>query len=176
MGKALWRIRAARKSDRARLERFQCARDNSREQAEVDEFIRHEVLDWALEPLAQDGDPRLLLLFDGEGNLIGVAAHERRVLQAPDGETFFATKLEVVALSRAWQGKAFSDGTRASEVLMSAVMKDVSTRVPPRDARVFAFVHEGNKASIKLLKRHGLVHEMGRLDEAYLRLITEHRY
>lgn len=175
MSKALWRIRAVRKSDRAKLRPFECARDGSRAQAEVEDFIRFKVLDWAFEPLALDGDPRLLLLFDGDDTLVGVAAHERKTLQAPGGETFFASKLEVVALSKAWQGEAFSDGTRASEVLMSAVMKDISTRVPPRDARVFAFVHEDNKASIALLKRYGLAHEMSRLDEAYLRLITSHR-
>ncbi len=175
MGKALWRIRAARKSDRAKLKGFECVRDASRAQAEVENFIRFEVLDWAFAPLAQDGDPRLLLLFDDGANLIGVAAHERKTLKSPDGETFFASKLEVVAVSKAWQGKAFSDGTRASDVLMSAVMKDISSRVPPRDARVFALVHEDNKASIKLLKRYNLVHEMDRLDKAYLRLITAHR-
>jgi hypothetical protein len=175
MGKALWRIRAARKSDRAKLKGFECARDASRAQVEVENFVRFQVFDWAFEPRAQDGDPRLLLLLDDRFDLIGVAAHERKTLKAPDGETFPASKLEVVALSKAWQGKAFSDGTRASDVLMSALMKDISGRVPPRDARVFALVHEDNKASIKLLKRYGLVYAMDRLDKAYLRLITAHR-
>lgn len=177
MTKALWRIRPARKSDRAKLERFECARDDSKAQTEVEEFIRDSALDWAFEPMAREGDPRLLLLFDPRGRLVGVGAHERRTLRAPDGETFSASKVEVVALSKDWQGKAFPDGTRASDVLMSAVMQDIKTRVPPRDARVYAFVHQDNEASIGLLKRHGLVHEMDRPDIAnpYQWLITGHR-
>jgi hypothetical protein len=74
MGKAVWHIRAARKSDRRRLKGFECARDGSRAQVEVEDFIRKRVLDWAFQPRAQDGDSRLLLLFDDCANLIGVAA------------------------------------------------------------------------------------------------------
>lgn len=47
------------------------------------------------------------------------------------GETRFdATKLEVAAIARPWQGHHFSTGEYASDVLMSAVMTDVSARMP----------------------------------------------
>lgn len=56
-------------------------------------------------------------------------------------------------------------------------MTDIAQRVPPRDARVFAVVHEDNERSIALCKRHGLVAEMSRPNglPQYRRLITEHR-
>ncbi len=59
---------------------------------------------------------------------------------------------------------------------MSAAMTDISTRVPPRDARVFAVVHEDNVRSIALCKRHGLVAEMSRATDLsrYRRLVTAH--
>ena len=69
---------------------------------------------------------------------------------------------------------AFVTGERASDVLMSAVMTDVSARVPPRDARVFALVHEDNQRSIALCHRHGLVEEMSRPHPDYRRIVTQH--
>jgi hypothetical protein len=60
---------------------------------------------------------------------------------------------------------------------MSAAMQDIAARQPPRDARVYAVVHEANVKSLALCKRHGLVHELERSASAprYIRLVTEHR-
>jgi hypothetical protein len=82
----------------------------------------------------------------------------------------------VVAIARAWQGRRFHSGERASDVLMSAVMSDVSARVPPRDARVFAVLHEDNARSLALCRRYGLVEEMSRPHPHYRRVVTAHRY
>jgi len=99
-------------------------------------------------------------------------------LSGPNGR-FPATKLEVVAVATAWQGRRFEEGAvdrpRVSDVVMSAVMTDVSARVPPRDARVFAVVHEENSRSLALCRRYGLVLEMTRPDPSYRRLVTDHR-
>jgi hypothetical protein len=146
---------------------------------EVEAFVQRDVLKWALEPLAAAADPRLLLVFDrGSHELVGVAAHERQLLSGPDG-SFPATKLEVVAVARTWQGRRFEegavDGPRVSDVVMSAVMTDVSARVPSRDARVFAVVHQDNARSVGLCRRYGLVQEMTRPDPSYRRLVTDHR-
>jgi hypothetical protein len=73
-----------------------------------------------------------------------------------------------------WQGQQFPTGDRPSDILMSAVMTDVSARVPPRDARVFAIVHEDNHRSIALC-RHGLSEEMSRPHPSYRRIVTPHR-
>jgi hypothetical protein len=148
-------------------------------QVEVEVFIQRDVLRWALDPRAAEADPRLLLVFDRRSKeLVGVAAHERQVMSGPDG-SFPATKLEVVAVASAWQGRRFEggavDGPRVSDVVMSAVMTDVSARVPPRDARVFAVVHEENARSLALCRRYGLVQEMTRPDPSYRRLVTGHR-
>lgn len=66
-------------------------------------------------------------------------------------------------------------GERASDILMSAVMTDVSARVPLRDARVYAIVHEDNHRSIALCRRHGLTEEMSRPHPSHRRIVTPHK-
>ncbi|GIG59852.1 hypothetical protein Lfu02_42240 [Longispora fulva] len=171
-----WLLRAAKSDDDVLLSKFTCAEPSVGWQLEVQEFIRLGLADWAFDPHAVEGDPRLLLaLHAPSGELAGVAAHERTILQAVSGETFAATKLEVVALAAAWQGRRFESGERASDVLMSAVMTDISARVPPRDARVFAIVHEDNLRSLALLRRYGFVEELSRPHPEYRRVITAHK-
>jgi hypothetical protein len=120
--------------------------------------------------------PRLLLVFERvSGKLIGVAAHERTVLVDPQGKTIDATKLEVVAVRLDWQGRKFSSGERVSDVVMSAALADISSRVPARDARVFAVIHERNERSLRLCRRHGLTQEMSRPSPEYRRVVTPHR-
>lgn len=124
----------------------------------------------------KDDDPRLLLVFQrGSGELVGLAAHERVFLGLSETQVFAATKLYVVAVSHTWQGQRFANGQRASDVVMAAAMTDIEARVPPRNARVYAIVHESNTRSIALCKRHGLVHELSRPSPEYVRLITAHR-
>jgi hypothetical protein len=53
-------------------------------------------------------------------------------------------------------------------------MTDVSARVPPRDARVFAVVQD-NHRSLALCERYGLVEEISRPHPDYRRLVTSHR-
>jgi hypothetical protein len=140
-----WRIRAGKPDDRELLASFACADQAIRWQAEVEEFIRTQLTDWAFDP------------------------------QASDGNGFAATQLEVVGVALKWQGRSFPAGERASDVLMSAVMTDVSSRVPPRDARVFAIVHQDNHRSLAVCQRHGLTEEMSRPHPSYRRLVTPHK-
>lgn len=105
-------------------------------EVEVEQFVRNALFARAFDEFAQKNDPRLLLLFHRKSELIGVAAHERTQLRYGKRKAFAATKLEVVAIARKWQGQRFKSGERVSDVLMSAVMTDVAGRVPPRDARV----------------------------------------
>jgi hypothetical protein len=170
-----WHIRPGVPSDRALLASFACADPAVRWQVDVEEFIQTQLTDWAFDPHAGDGDPRLLLAFTPAGDLFGVAAHERVILQAGDGTHFPATKLEVVGVALKWQGHTFPIGERASDVLMSAVMTDVSSRVPPRDARVYAIVHEDNHRSLSICHRHGLTEEMSRPHSSYRRIVTPHK-
>lgn len=168
-----WLVRTARSSDQKLLAAFSCAASGVRWETEVETFIRGTILRWAHDPNAKAQDPRLLLLFQRRPReFVGLAAHERTKLLANNADIFDATKLEVVAIARDWQGRRFRGGARASDVLMSAVMTDISARVPPRDARVFAVVHEKNVRSIELCRRHGLVEELSRPAPDYRRLIT----
>jgi hypothetical protein len=175
MSAPAWRIRSGMLTDRKLLGSFTCADAEVPWQAEVEGFIRTQLIDWIFDPHAADGDPRLLLAFTASGDLFGVAAHERVTLQGEDGGQFYATKLEVLAVTLRWQGRRFPGGDRASDVLMSAVMTDVSERVPPRDARVFGIVHEENHRSIAVCRRHGLTEEMSRPHPSYRRIVTPHK-
>lgn len=105
----------------------------------------------------------------------GGGAHERTQLRYGRRKAFAATKLEVVAIARNWQGQRFKSGERVSDVLLSAVMTDVADRVPPRYARVFAIVHAKNLRSLTLCVRHGLVEELSQVDPGYRRLVTAHQ-
>jgi hypothetical protein len=174
-----WRVRPAAKRDQKILAAFRCANPAVPWQVEVEVFIQRDALKWALDPFATEADPRLLLVFDRRSSeLVGVAAHERQVMGGSSGR-FPATKLEVVAVASAWHGRRFegeaAEGPRVSDVVMSAVMADISARVPARDARVFAVVHEENARSLALCRRYGLVQEMTRPDPSYRRLVTEDR-
>ena len=180
----LWLIRAAAPEDAAALATFTCVRPDrsvgvAMWEQEVEGFIRTQLALWAFDPHAQEGDPRLLLMLtSATGELVGVAAHERVMLHdSASGETIAATKIEVVAIASRWQGRRFpgegtEPGPRASDVLMSAVMTDISHRVPPRDARVMAVVHQDNERSLTLCQRHGLIDELTRPHPAYRRLVT----
>lgn len=176
MSGALWRVRSGRPADRRLLAEFSCADPKVTWQAEVEYFIRTQLVDWAFDPHAVAGDPRVVLCFSAATDeLVGVAAHEGVQLAGGDGVQFAATKLEVVALASDWQGQRFRNGERASDVVMSAVMTDISARRPPRDARVFAVVHEDNVRSVALCQRYGLTDEMSRPHPSYRRLVTAHR-
>lgn len=169
-----WGIRPGSLDDRGLLASFACADSAVSWQVEVEKFIQTQLTDWAFDPHAAENDPRLLLVF-AAGDLVGVAGHERVTLQAGDGSQFHATKLEVVAVTLRWQGRPFPTGERVSDVLMSAVMTDVGARVPPRDARVYAIIHEDNHRSIAMCRRHGLTEEMSRPHPAYRRIVTPHK-
>jgi hypothetical protein len=171
-----WLIRPGSPDDRQLLACFACADPAVRWQVEVEQFIQAQLAEWAFDPhAAEEGDPRLLLAFTTAGDLFGVAAHERVILQAGHGAQFHATKLEIVAIALKWQGRSFPTGERASDILMSAAMTDISARVPPRDARVYAIVHEDNHRSIALCRRHGLTEEMSRPHPSYRRVVTPHQ-
>lgn len=142
-------------------------------------YVQRGLLTWALEPLAAVNDPRLLLVFDeASGDLVGVAAHERAEVGVPGVLALVATRIEVVAVARSWQGKRFGatasidTGPRASDVVMATVMRDIQTRPQPRSNKVFATAHQGNARSLALCRRHGLVNEMSRPHPEYIRLIT----
>ena len=176
MSEPEWLIRPGQLADHGLLSSFDCANPAVGFEVEVEQFIRTQLIYWAFAPGAADDDPRLLLaLVRTTGELFGVAAHERKTFKGSDGSPYNATKLEVAAIARPWQGRCFDTGERASDVLMSAVMTDVSTRVPPRDARVFGIVHKDNQRSIALCRRYDLVEEMSNPDPNYRRLVTPHR-
>jgi hypothetical protein len=112
-----WRLHVAKPGDRPLLSQFTCADKSIEWQREVEEFIQLGLADWAFDPHAVSGDPRLLLaLHTRSGDLVGVAAHERVFLQDGTGQKFPATKSKLsqspshgrVGVSRLARGPATS--------------------------------------------------------------------
>ncbi len=171
-----WLVRPAVASDRAALQAFSCAQPGAPWEEEVEAFVRDRLWEWASDPRAKSNDPRLLLLLESAtGNLLGVAAHEKIVLLGPGKKEFAASRLHLLAIVRDWQGRRFGSGERVSDVMFSAALKDITDRVPPRHARVFAVVHEKNERSLKACRRHGFTEELDRVSPAYRRLLTAHK-
>ncbi len=169
------RVRVATEKDRSLLTRFRCASKEPWER-EVEIEIQNRLLDWALAEGAAADAPTILLLFDVSSSvLVGIAAHERQSLGTNALDKVPATKIHLAAVSSKWQGKKFSNGDQVSHVVMNAVLTDIATRVPPRDPRVFAIVHEHNMRSLALCKRFGLIKELQRTHQSYLTLVTEHQ-
>jgi hypothetical protein len=54
-------------------------------------------------------------------------------------------------------------------------MTDMSSRVPPNDARVYAIVHEDNHRSLSICHRHGLTEETSRPTPATEGLSRPHK-
>ena len=176
MSEPTWLVRAATEDDQDLLLAFRSATSDANWDVEVERFISSgNLFDWWRDPHAAAYNPRLLLLFDRDSSeLVGVAAHERESFF--DGETEIAgTHLFVAALARDWQGRVFTSGEKASHALMSAVMQDITDRVPPRFARVYGIVHEDNIRSLRLCARFGLTEEMPRTHPEYRRIITGDR-
>jgi hypothetical protein len=169
MSKPTWRVRVAKASDERLLKRFKCAEGEASWQTEVERYINADLLGWVMAPGAAQYDPQVLLLFS-KSTLVGVAAHEKKTLGAGD-VTFPARELHVLALSTKWHGKKFTDGRRASDVLMVAALSDIASR-DGVETRVFAVVHRENQAALRMCERHGLVGEMSSAHPDYRRLLT----
>lgn len=156
-----WRVRVSRPQDESLLASFRCADPATAHQVAVENVVRSSVLKWALDPGAADDDPRLLLtVLDTSGELVGIAAHERTTFESAGQQRTDATKLEVVALPAAWQGRRFESGVRASDVVMFTALTDILSREPTRNLHVVAYVHEENQRSPGLLQRHGFTQEI----------------
>jgi hypothetical protein len=109
MSEPEWRIRSARPGYRGLLASFACADPAVSWQVEVEQFIRTQLAGWAFDPHAAAGDPRLLLAFvTATGDLFGVAAHERVILQDRDSTQISATKLEVLAIAPPGKASVFT--------------------------------------------------------------------
>jgi hypothetical protein len=66
-----WHIRPGSPTDRELLASFTCADPAVQWQAEVEHFIQAQLTDWAFDPHADAGDPRLLLAFNTAGTSSG---------------------------------------------------------------------------------------------------------
>lgn len=160
-----WTFRVGQSQDCDALSRFRCSGPNSKIwDIEVERFIQESLCDWVF--AAEDA--QMILMEDSKGTLTGVAAYQEISIMK-SLMPLKATELTLVALGNETQGKTSSDGKRASDLLMSAVLTDINTHIPPRSHHVFATVHKDNVRSLTLCRRHNLTRELSSPSEGYLR-------
>lgn len=141
--------RSAAPEDQSALQAFTCDTSGARYEAEVEAFIQTRAWAWSL---GVEGDPRLLVITEPDGDLIGVVAHRRTMLTVT-GRAQAVRKIEVLALQTAYQGVT-QGGVRHSSALISAALTDIGAR--DGDVATMAIVHSSNIRSIRLLARAGL--------------------
>jgi hypothetical protein len=154
-------VRPASERDGPALGAFRCSTGHAFEQ-EVEDFVRQKALRLALWP---EADYRLLLVLDDE-RIAGCAAHHRDALLLVD-RTIVATRLSLLALARADQGRRLEDGRRLSDLVMSTLIVDA---LKTRESDVLtAIVARDNLRSIRLCERNGLRSQI-RYDVDHVRL------
>jgi hypothetical protein len=154
-------VRSAGEHDGPILATFCCSTGYAYDQ-EVEDFVRRKALQIALAP---ESDYRLLLVLDA-GRLAGCAAHHREALLLVD-RTIVATRLSLLALSLADQGRRLDDGRRLSDLVMSTLIVDA---LETRESDVLtALVARDNLRSIRLCERNGLRSQV-RYDINHVRL------
>jgi ribosomal protein S18 acetylase RimI-like enzyme len=113
-------MRLAEEGDRAALEAFASSSGLDCED-EVDDFIQTRALDTHLSGVAEY---RLLVAVEDEV-LVGIVAHRIDILTLKDGRIFNARLIQVLAVDPAHRGCVFDDGSRLSDALLAAVVKEV---------------------------------------------------
>lgn len=95
-------------------------------------------------------------------------AHHHEALVRPDSHHIqFAVRLQLFALGRDDQGRVLQDGTRLSDALFQALIRDV---LGMRQSGVItAIVAQDNLRSMRLCRRNGLRSEV-RYDGRHVRL------
>jgi hypothetical protein len=147
-------VREARESDDDALAGFSCSTGPWFED-EVEHHIRVDALACAL---ASDGPLSYrLLLFEEDGKLCAVGAHQPEFITLSTGTVLPATRLVVLGLSLDCQGRVTADGERYSDVALSGLMRDALMR---NDSDVLTtLVALENARSQRLCRRVGLTSE-----------------
>jgi hypothetical protein len=134
---------------------FRCSTDEDDELwiQEVEEYIRAFALRTA---------HHVLLFETDEGDLAGVSAFARQDVSPAGRRRVPAWRLEVIALSPAWQGKSVdadiagcAPTMKASEYLLRSTFRRM-LELDPRRVIVVARVHDDNRASMVAAGRVGL--------------------
>lgn len=149
-------VRPADERDASLLDSFRCSSGPPSE-AEVEAFVRKDLLAWALAPGARVDDPRALLILDeaDPGHLVAVAAHERLTELLIRGEPLEGTKAQVVAVALTSRRTRVA-GRRPGDLAFDALRHDARTRQPPRGPALAAVVAETNEPSLALCDRQGM--------------------
>lgn len=147
-------VREAAAADAELLATFACSTGAWFED-EVEAFVRERALPAALRP---GSGHRLRLVLDDERLAACFAHHPERLVVAAERGTparpLEATRLQLVALSLADQGRRLDDGRRISDLVMASCIADA---IEHRSSAILtAIVARDNLRSLALCQRHGL--------------------
>ena len=156
-------IRTARSTDAEALAAFACSTGQWFE----DEVERHIRVD-ALRRAETDGETYRLLLFEEDGRLWAVGAHQPELLVMTSGDELAATRLVALAVGVEQQGMPLPDGSRYSDWALAGLIRDALLH---RGCRTLtSIVARGNVRSQRLCRRHGLTSEIA-AGPRYLRMM-----
>lgn len=149
-------VRPAGESDERLLDAFACSAGPPCE-AEVEAFVRKDLLAWVLAPGAAADDPRALLPLDeaDPAHLVAVAAHERLTELQSRGVPLSGIKAQVVAVALTDRGTRIA-GRRPGDLAFAALRADARRRLPGTGRVLAAVVAEANTASAALCDRQRL--------------------
>jgi len=141
--------RVATKADHALFERFTCTSDDGPDYEQfVQRYIRAEEIRHVSTLDSLRSNHRLLAVFDGD-QMVAIGCHRRGALQ---NERRFVC----AAVRQDHQGRTFSNGERASDVLWAVIGNDIFDRHDDNIVVVSARVHPGNERSLGFCRRIGL--------------------
>lgn len=159
-------IREATDDDAAALADFTCSTGAWYED-EVEAYIRSTAIAHAREKHGY----RLLTAYDGL-RLSAVMAHADEALAFPEGDTWIAARLQVLAISCDDQGRSLGARGRLSDVLVATLISDAMES--HKTDLVTAIVAAENTRSLSVCERNGLRSQI-QYSPGYVRLTARMR-
>jgi hypothetical protein len=159
-------IREATDDDAGALAAFTCSMGAWYED-EVQAYVRSTAMVHAREKHGY----RLLTAYDGV-RLVAVMAHADEALTFPDGDTWVAARLQVLAIACNDRGRSLGSRGRLSDVLIATLISDAMER--HRTDLVTAIVAAENARSLSVCERNGLRSQI-RYSPGYVRLTARMR-
>ena len=132
----------------APLRSFSCGRKGNRWETSVNEWVKD--LYRGLER-----DQTVVVLEDARHKLIGLCSFISQPLVGGTSVGKDARRIHMIAIDRLYQGKRLEDGSRPSDVLLSAALEQIKSVNGGRMPSVSALISPGNDRSHALFERHG---------------------
>jgi hypothetical protein len=146
-------VRTARSTDAEAVAEFACSTGQW-----FEDEVEHQIRVDALRRAEAHGEEYRLLLFEEDGRLWAVGAHQPELLVMTSGDELGATRLVALAIAIEQQETSLPDGSGYSDWALAGLIRDALLH---RGLRTLAsIVARGNVRSQRLCRRHGLTSEI----------------